>query len=135
MVAVPVPPFQHSPMLGHCASSHTVCRPRSRRELCRYSKRSPCDARWRSHGGLLAPGSAASCGPARAGRSLAPVPGRGPSQRPSALKSLADTARLLLKASSCNQCQPRHTQLQSEYGCDQVQALTRKGSLCLAHTL
>ena len=23
---VPVPPFQHSPMLGHCASSHTVCR-------------------------------------------------------------------------------------------------------------
>ena len=23
---VPVPPFQHSPMLGHCASSQTVCR-------------------------------------------------------------------------------------------------------------
>ena len=23
---VPVPPFQHSPMLGHCASSHTVCK-------------------------------------------------------------------------------------------------------------
>lgn len=23
---VPVPPFQHSPMLGHWASSHTVCR-------------------------------------------------------------------------------------------------------------
>lgn len=27
---VPVPPFQHSPMLGHCASSHTVCRSSSR---------------------------------------------------------------------------------------------------------
>jgi hypothetical protein len=23
---VPVPPFQHSPMFGHCASSHTVCK-------------------------------------------------------------------------------------------------------------
>lgn len=23
---VPVPPFQHSPMLGHWASSHTVCK-------------------------------------------------------------------------------------------------------------
>ncbi len=26
---VPVPPFQHSPMLGHCASSHTVFSDRS----------------------------------------------------------------------------------------------------------
>lgn len=30
-VAVPLPPPQHSPMLGHLASSHTVCRPRPRR--------------------------------------------------------------------------------------------------------
>ena len=29
-VAVPVSPFQHSPMLGHCASSHTVARDRVR---------------------------------------------------------------------------------------------------------
>ncbi len=78
MVAVPVPPFQHSPMLGHCASSHTVCRPRSRSELCRYSKRSPCGARWRSHGGLLAPGSAASCGPAHAGPPWLPCPAADP---------------------------------------------------------
>ena len=37
MVAVPVSPFQHSPMLGHCASSHTVCRFSVRRLSLRYS--------------------------------------------------------------------------------------------------
>ena len=25
-IIVPVPPFQHSPILGHCASSQTVCK-------------------------------------------------------------------------------------------------------------
>ena len=28
-IIVPVPPFQHSPILGHCASSHTVWSPNS----------------------------------------------------------------------------------------------------------
>ena len=37
MVAVPVLPFQHSPMLGHCASSQTVASLRSRSPLWRYS--------------------------------------------------------------------------------------------------
>ena len=52
MVAVPSPPFQHSPTFGHMASSHTVFSLRSRKELCRYSNRSPWGARCRSHGGL-----------------------------------------------------------------------------------
>ena len=37
MVAVPLPVFQHSPTLGHCASSQTVCSLRERRESLRYS--------------------------------------------------------------------------------------------------
>ena len=37
MVAVPLPPFQHSPTLGHLASSQTVFSFRSRSEACRYS--------------------------------------------------------------------------------------------------
>ena len=35
MVAVPEPVFQHSPTLGHCASSHTVCSFSERREPLR----------------------------------------------------------------------------------------------------
>ena len=35
MVAVPEPVFQHSPTLGHCASSHTVCSFSARREPLR----------------------------------------------------------------------------------------------------
>lgn len=31
-IIVPVPPLQHSPILGHCASSQTVCKLRSDRE-------------------------------------------------------------------------------------------------------
>mmetsp|Transcript_6112 Transcript_6112/g.25959 ORF Transcript_6112/g.25959 Transcript_6112/m.25959 type:complete len:224 (-) Transcript_6112:71-742(-) len=55
MVAVPVSPFQHSPRLGHIASSHTVARPRPRTssEICLYL--SPAGARWRSHGGFVRP--------------------------------------------------------------------------------
>lgn len=37
IVAVPLSPFQHSPTLGHCASSHTVFSLRSRRDSWRYS--------------------------------------------------------------------------------------------------
>lgn len=55
MVAVPLPPFQHSPTLGHCASSHTVTRPSPRRLPDRYSNRSPCGARCRSHAGFFSP--------------------------------------------------------------------------------
>ena len=38
---VAVPPSQHSPMLGHRASSQTVCRPRSRRVLVRRATVGP----------------------------------------------------------------------------------------------
>lgn len=43
MVAVPVLPFQHSPMLGHCASSQTVASLRPPSCPLRYSYRSPCN--------------------------------------------------------------------------------------------
>ena len=61
MVAVPSPPFQHSPTFGHMASSHTVFSLRYRKELCRYSNRSPWGARCRSHGGLACAAPAHRC--------------------------------------------------------------------------
>jgi hypothetical protein len=41
-IMVPVPPFQHSPMFGHCASSHTVCKSSSRK-LSRNSSNRVCE--------------------------------------------------------------------------------------------
>lgn len=41
IVAVPVLPFQHSPMLGHLASSHTVASFNFLRPCSRYSYLSP----------------------------------------------------------------------------------------------
>src|ERR1700685_2413570 len=44
--------FQHSPMLGHCADSHTVCNPRPRDSFLRLWKFSPTGALARSHSGF-----------------------------------------------------------------------------------
>jgi hypothetical protein len=44
-VAVPVGPFQHSPMLGHCASSQTVASFRHDNSAFIASYFSPCGAR------------------------------------------------------------------------------------------
>src|SRR5262245_28099383 len=56
---VPVPAFQHSPMLGHLASSQTVAR-RCSRTVCRTSsKRRPAGIRARSHSGLRPAGMTA----------------------------------------------------------------------------
>ena len=52
MVAVPA--FQHSPMLGHLASSHTVARRCSRTMPLHASKPAPAGARARSQAGLPA---------------------------------------------------------------------------------
>ena len=49
-VAVPLP--KHSPMFGHDASSHTVCRLCSRRIALISRKRGDDAARTRIHGGL-----------------------------------------------------------------------------------
>src|SRR5260370_33959589 len=46
--------FQHSPMLGHCALSHTVCRFSSRAIFFRLWKVSPIGAFAFSHAGLAA---------------------------------------------------------------------------------
>lgn len=43
-VAVPVGPFQHSPMFGHCASSQTVASLRPARSAFIASYFSPCAA-------------------------------------------------------------------------------------------
>lgn len=59
MVAVPVAPFQHSPIFGHCASSHTVCRFSDRSWPVKSSYLSPCAPLCRSHPGFL---SAAEAG-------------------------------------------------------------------------
>lgn len=53
-VAVPVGPFQHSPMLGHCASSHTVASRSPDSSVLSSLYRSPCAARCRSHGAFRA---------------------------------------------------------------------------------
>src|SRR5205814_2974009 len=44
--------FQHSPILGHCADSQTVCRPRLRASFLRLWKFSPTGALALSHSGL-----------------------------------------------------------------------------------
>eukprot|EP00962_Isochrysis_galbana_P046436 scaffold18687_cov118-Isochrysis_galbana.AAC.6 len=50
---VPVPPFQHSPMLGHCASSQTVCSLSSESDVCSSANRvcSPPGAGTRNQSG------------------------------------------------------------------------------------
>lgn len=53
MVAVPVLPFQHSPMLGHLASSHTVAKFSFLSPFSRYSYLSPWGALCLSQAGLL----------------------------------------------------------------------------------
>lgn len=63
-VAMPSPPpFQHSPILGHCASSHTVCSlsPDSVSFTSWYF--SPCGAFCLSHPGFLTLGSLPVYGP------------------------------------------------------------------------
>lgn len=59
----PKSPFQHSPMLGHCASSQTVAslRPRICSNKAEYF--SPCGARCRNQGGLLELGRLPKEGP------------------------------------------------------------------------
>ena len=49
---VAVPLLKHSPMFGHDASSHTVCRRWSRRIFLISLKRGLDDARTRIHSGL-----------------------------------------------------------------------------------
>jgi hypothetical protein len=44
--------FQHSPMFGHCADSHTVCRPSPRANFFKLWKLSPEGAFARSQVGL-----------------------------------------------------------------------------------
>ena len=44
--------FQHSPMLGHCADSHTVCNPSPRASFFRLWKLSPTGAFARNHCGF-----------------------------------------------------------------------------------
>src|SRR5260370_9981559 len=44
--------FQHSPILGHCADSQTVCRPNPRASFLRLWKLSPTGALALSHDGL-----------------------------------------------------------------------------------
>src|SRR5450631_2709097 len=61
---VPVPAFQHSPMFGHFASSHTVARRCSRTMALTASKPAPAGARARSQDGL--PASIERSTPARA---------------------------------------------------------------------
>ena len=50
---VAVPLLQHSPILGQCASSHTVCSPSSLAWCLIQVYRSPPGARTFSHGGLV----------------------------------------------------------------------------------
>jgi len=65
MVAVPVLPFQHSPMLGHCASSQTVCRLRDLSCPVRSSYLSPWAPLCRSQAGFLSPCEVSGRGPAK----------------------------------------------------------------------
>src|SRR4029077_12921220 len=55
---VAVPWFQHSPMFGHCASSHTVWRFSSRIRLLRRAYRGEPGARTFSHSGFGGRGGA-----------------------------------------------------------------------------
>ena len=55
-VAVPLP--KHSPMFGHDASSHTVCRLCSRRILLISTKRGDDAARTRIHAGFFSASAA-----------------------------------------------------------------------------
>ena len=57
-VAVPLP--KHSPMFGHEASSHTVCRPCSRSVCLTALKVSLCDTRTRIQLGLTKAGASAT---------------------------------------------------------------------------
>src|SRR5512139_3182853 len=59
-ISVAVPAFQHSPMLGHLASSQTVARRCSRTVWRTVSKRWPAGIGARSHDGLRPAGSGAA---------------------------------------------------------------------------
>src|SRR5579872_3624982 len=57
-IMVAVPAFQHSPMFGHFASSHTVLRRCSRTMLLTAVNSLPAASGARSHGGLRSAGAA-----------------------------------------------------------------------------